>query len=117
MILSCATWYAHLARQPTISSTAEVGENDIQAHEARIRATMLREDWPQVVNWIAALPQHEREDESWTYWLARARGYRRYPGANALYEKPHERTYMVLRRRPHWHRVPSRPYRNTSPLR
>ena len=73
----------------------EVGENDIQAHEARIRAAMLREDWPQVVNWIAALPQHEREDESWTYWLARAlEGIGDTQAANALYEKAaRERTY------------------------
>ena len=75
--------------------SVEVGENDIQAHEARIRAAMLREDWPQIVNWIAALPRHEREDESWTYWLARAlEGTGDTQAANALYEKAaRERTY------------------------
>jgi soluble lytic murein transglycosylase len=56
---------------------------------------MLREDWPQVVSWIAALPQDERQDESWTYWLARAlQGTGDTQAADALYRKTaHERTY------------------------
>lgn len=75
--------------------SVEVGEKDILVHEARIRAAMLREDWPQVVSWIAALPQDERQDESWTYWLARAlQGTGDTQAADALYRKTaHERTY------------------------
>ncbi|HOP16717.1 MAG: transglycosylase SLT domain-containing protein [Chromatiaceae bacterium] len=75
--------------------SVEVGEKDILVHEARIRAAMLREDWPQVVSWIAALPQDERQDESWTYWLARAlQGTGDTQAADALYRKTaRERTY------------------------
>ncbi len=46
--------------------------DDIKVHEARIGAALLREDWPQVIRWIAALPQEVRYDERWLYWLGRA---------------------------------------------
>ena len=48
-----------------------VGDGDLKVHEARIHAALLREDWPQVIRWIAALPRDERDSERWTYWLAR----------------------------------------------
>ena len=47
-------------------------DDDIKVHEARIGAALLREDWPQVLRWIAALPQAVRGDERWLYWLGRA---------------------------------------------
>jgi soluble lytic murein transglycosylase len=49
----------------------ELGDGDLKVHEARIHAALLREDWPQVIRWIAALPRAERDTERWTYWLAR----------------------------------------------
>lgn len=73
----------------------EVDAEDLPAHEARIRAALLREDWPQVMRWIAALPQDERAQERWRYWLARAiEGSGNPDGAKALYaEVAKERSY------------------------
>jgi len=49
-----------------------VENGDLKVHEARIRTALLREDWPQVVAWIEALPCEDRRSERWRYWLARA---------------------------------------------
>jgi len=51
----------------------EVGsDDDIKVHEARVGTALLRQDWPQVIRWIAALPQEVRGDERWLYWVGRA---------------------------------------------
>jgi len=50
----------------------DVGPDDLKVHEARIGAALLREDWPQVIRWVGALPQAERDTVRWTYWLGRA---------------------------------------------
>jgi len=73
----------------------EVGEQDLKAHEARIRAALLREDWPQVVRWIAVLPKEARDQEGWSYWLARAlQGSGEPEAARAVYAKvAAERSY------------------------
>ena len=47
-------------------------DEDEKAHEARIRAALLREDWPQVERWIAALPATQKSTDGWRYWAARA---------------------------------------------
>ena len=75
--------------------SVDVGADDLRVHEARIGAALLREDWSQVVRWIAALPQAERDDERWTYWLARAlEGSGDKGAADSLYAKvARERTY------------------------
>jgi soluble lytic murein transglycosylase len=52
--------------------SVEVRPDDIKVHDARIRAAMLREDWPQVRQWIDALPTEERDKDRWRYWMARA---------------------------------------------
>lgn len=72
-----------------------IGEDDLAVHEARILAALLREDWPQVVAWIAAMPKAERDNERWSYWLARAlEGGGDTEAARALYEKvAQERSY------------------------
>jgi soluble lytic murein transglycosylase len=67
----------NLARTPGDQAYAfvrsvELGDGDLKVHEARIQAALAREDWPQAIRWIAALPQEERDTERWTYWLARA---------------------------------------------
>ncbi len=74
----------------------EVGEQDLKAHEARIRAALLREDWPQVVRWIAVLPKEARDQEGWSYWLARAlEGSGEAEAARAVYAKvAAERSYF-----------------------
>jgi len=40
--------------------------------EARVRAALLRQDWPSVARWIDAMPAANRGDERWLYWKARA---------------------------------------------
>ncbi len=72
-----------------------VGTDDLLVHAARIRAALLREDWPRVIEWISALPQAERNDERWSYWLARAlEGEGDLEAADALYRKvAEERSY------------------------
>ena len=73
----------------------EVGDGDVEAHEARIRAALLREDWPQVARWIEALPAGERDLEHWRYWRARAlAGSGDAAAARTLYEQvARERSY------------------------
>jgi soluble lytic murein transglycosylase len=90
----------NLVRTPGAAAYAfirsvEVGQDDLKVHEARIRAALLREDWPQVMRWIAALPREERDKEHWTYWLARAlEGTGDATAAKALYAKvAGERSY------------------------
>lgn len=75
--------------------SVDVGEHDLPAHEARIRSALLREDWPQVIKWIAALPQEERDQEGWLYWLARAmEGAGEKDVASTLYRRvAKERSY------------------------
>ena len=63
-----------------------VGADDELIHAARIRTALLREDWPQVIEWIEALPEQQRKDERWRYWLARAlQGNGATARADALY--------------------------------
>ena len=50
----------------------DVSNGGLKVHEARIRAALLREDWPQVSEWLGELPEAERDSEKWRYWRARA---------------------------------------------
>lgn len=70
-------------------------EQDNKAHEARIRAALLREDWPQVERWIDALPATTKNSDGWRYWRARAlAGTGRQAEARDLYaEVAGERSY------------------------
>lgn len=72
-----------------------VGPDDLLVHAARIRAALLREDWPRVAEWISALPEAERKEERWSYWLARAlEGNNDLDAADALYRRvAEERSY------------------------
>ncbi len=92
----------NLARTPGDAAYAfvrgvEVGDSngDLKVHEARIHSALLREDWNQVAEWIAVLPQEERDTDRWTYWLARAlEGEGDTVAARALYQKAaRERSY------------------------
>lgn len=82
------TAYAFIRRVP-------VADTDHKIHEARIRAALLREDWPQVARWITSLPAELRDEERWRYWLARAlEGQGKQEAAAAVYaEVSRERTY------------------------
>jgi soluble lytic murein transglycosylase len=63
-----------------------VGSGDLAVHEARIRAALRREDWRQVLRWIADLPKAERDQEGWMYWSARAlEGVGETTAAKAVY--------------------------------
>lgn len=46
---------------------------DDQVHETRIRAALLRLDWPNVERWIGQMPEDERAKPRWQYWLGRAK--------------------------------------------
>ncbi len=72
-----------------------VGDDDLPAQEARVRAALQREDWPQVLRWIAAMPENERSQEKWSYWRARAlQGTGDTAAADALYrEVAKDRSY------------------------
>ena len=66
-----------LARTPGDASyrfirSVQLGDEDLAVHEARTTAALMREDWPQVLRWIEAMPEKEREQLRWRYWLARA---------------------------------------------
>ena len=50
----------------------EVGDTDLKVHEARTTAALMRQDWPQVLRWVNAMPAQERQQLRWRYWLARA---------------------------------------------
>jgi soluble lytic murein transglycosylase len=38
----------------------------------RVRAALVRQDWPEVLHWIARLTKGEQSDDRWQYWRARA---------------------------------------------
>lgn len=42
----------------------------------RLRAALRLRAWPEVIDWVRALPPGERERGEWQYWLARALGKR-----------------------------------------
>ena len=65
-----------------------VGEEDLRVHEARVLAALAREDWPQVLRWIAAMPTNERDQNRWQYWRARAlQGTGDSKAAGAIYRR------------------------------
>jgi len=68
---------------------------DDKALNARIRAALLRQDWPQVIQWVEDLPAGLRETPRWRYWHARALdGVGDPAAASALYaEVAKEREY------------------------
>lgn len=41
-------------------------------HEWRVRVSLLKEDWPNVLHWIKIMPDHLSKEEEWQYWNARA---------------------------------------------
>ncbi len=90
----------NLARTPGDTSYrfirgVQVGDNDLKVHEARTTAALMRQDWPQVLRWINAMPAQERKQLRWRYWLARALDATGEPGAaTAVYRKvANERDY------------------------
>ena len=46
--------------------------HDIKLQETRLRAGLLRQDWPRVLTWLDRLPAEEQASERWQYWRARA---------------------------------------------
>ena len=90
----------NLARTPgdqayAFIRTVEVGPKDALVHEARVLAALQREDWSQVLRWINAMPQDQRDEDRWMYWRARAlAGTGDRDAATALYmQVANERGY------------------------
>jgi len=64
------------------------GGDDLLFLEARVLAALSRKDWPQVLRWIATMPQDERDQNRWHYWQARAlQGNGDTKAANTVYRR------------------------------
>ena len=48
----------------------------LELQRERLRAALRLRAWPDLVGWIEALPEAERDRGEWQYWLARALGKR-----------------------------------------
>jgi soluble lytic murein transglycosylase len=49
---------------------------NLELQRARLRAALRLRAWPEIIDWVRALPPQERERGEWQYWLARALGKR-----------------------------------------
>ncbi len=47
-------------------------DDNLRLQEARIRAALGRGNWSKALAWLQALPESERQSETWSYWQARA---------------------------------------------
>lgn len=76
-------------------SQIQPAADDTKLLEARLREGLKRHDWPQVLEWIQALPDDLQQTERWTYWRGRALGaVGQKEEAAAAYRKiAQERTY------------------------
>lgn len=45
---------------------------DQQLHESRLRGALKKRAWPQLLEWIAELPESLKKSDRWRYWQARA---------------------------------------------
>lgn len=43
-----------------------------KAREWRVRSALYQQDWESVAAWIEAMPDAQRSDSAWSYWLGRA---------------------------------------------
>ena len=39
---------------------------------SRLRAALLRQDWPQLLKWLGKMPAEQQKQQQWQYWKARA---------------------------------------------
>lgn len=53
-------------------ANVEPCSHDSKLQETRLRAGLLRQDWPNVLSWLDRLPADEQASERWQYWRARA---------------------------------------------
>ena len=53
-------------------ANVEPCSHDSRLQETRLRAGLLRQDWPKVLAWLDRLPAAEQASERWQYWRARA---------------------------------------------
>jgi soluble lytic murein transglycosylase len=55
---------------------------------SRLRAALLRQDWPQLLKWLGKMPPELQEQQQWQYWKARALEQQHGPqSAAALYRE------------------------------
>ena len=57
-----------LAKLQTVTPSAK----DHYLHESRLRGALKKQAWPQVLKWIALLPDPLKQSDRWRYWQARA---------------------------------------------
>ncbi|MCW8944401.1 MAG: transglycosylase SLT domain-containing protein [Sedimenticola sp.] len=46
--------------------------DDERLHESRLRGALKNQAWPEIVQWIAELPEPLKQSDRWQYWQARA---------------------------------------------
>lgn len=55
-------WYSRMAQNPS----------DLKAREWRLRTAIYHSSWPRLRDWIEQLPNEEKSEQRWRYWLARS---------------------------------------------
>jgi len=70
--LALRSAYRRMPEAPGWLQGFTVREDDLELQEWRVRATLLAQDWPTVLQRIAELPEEEQQEDHWAYWVARA---------------------------------------------
>lgn len=69
-------------------ANVEPCSHDSKLQETRLRAGLLRQDWPNVLSWLERLPADEQASERWQYWRARALQQQgEAPAANKIFRE------------------------------
>ncbi len=80
--------YRRMPEAPGWLQSFTARDDDLELMEWRIRATLLAQDWPNVLKRIAELPIEEQEEDHWAYWVARAHEILGNPErAKAIYQE------------------------------
>ena len=70
---------------------------DAPSHEWRVRAALWHRDWQQAGRWLEAMPEPQRQEPRWRYWLARTLEREQRHRAQPLYEAvAKEREYYAF---------------------
>ncbi|MBX2823518.1 MAG: lytic transglycosylase domain-containing protein [Gammaproteobacteria bacterium] len=70
--LSLRAAYRRMPQAPGWLQGFKAREDDLELQEWRVRATLLLQDWPMVLQRIAELPEEEQQEDHWAYWVARS---------------------------------------------
>lgn len=70
---------------------------DALGHEWRVRAALWHRDWQQARRWLEAMPEPQRAEPRWRYWLARTLEREHRDQAQPVYEAvAREREYYAF---------------------